>query len=55
MGSYWMKGIVNGYLYLSPFEAFTLAIIMQTISRTARNATIGIPMIMIQSGAARIM
>jgi len=48
-----MKGIVTGYLNSSPFEALTLAIIMQITSRKARKITIGIPTIIIHKGIAR--
>lgn len=52
---YCINGIVTGYLYRSPFEALTLAMIIQTISRILRNISTGIPIIMKQRGNARIM
>lgn len=52
---YCMNGIEMGYLYFSPFEAFIDAITTHTISNTPRNISIGIPIIMKQSGNARIM
>lgn len=48
--TYCINGIANGYLNLSPLEAFMLAMIMQTIFRTPRNITIGIPIKMKQRG-----
>jgi hypothetical protein len=47
---YWIKGIVIGYLNTSPFEAFTLAIIMQITFRMTKKTTIGIPTIIKQRG-----
>jgi hypothetical protein len=49
---YWMKGIEIGYLKSSPLAALTLAIITQITLSTTRKIIIGIPMIMIQRGAA---
>jgi len=48
-----MKGMVMGYLNSSPFEAFTLPIIMQTTFRMIRKITIGIPTIIKHKGVAR--
>jgi hypothetical protein len=48
-----MNGIASGYLKRSPFEAFTLPIIIQTIFRTPRNITMGIPTSIKQRGIAR--
>jgi hypothetical protein len=48
-----MKGIVTGYLNSSPFEAFTLPIMMQMTFRKIRNMTIGIPTKMKHKGTAR--
>lgn len=50
---YCINGIDNGYLNLSPFEALILAMITQTISRMLRNISMGIPIMMKQSGIAR--
>jgi hypothetical protein len=50
-----MNGIAIGYLKSSPFEALTLAIIMHIIFIRIRKIRIGIPTIIIQSGAARII
>ena len=48
-----MKGIAIGYLNSSPFEALTLAIMMQITLSVARKITIGIPMIIKHKGTAR--
>ena len=48
-----MKGMERGYLNSSPFDAFTLAIIIQITLRNARKIIIGIPIIIIQSGIDR--
>jgi len=48
-----MNGIVTGYLNSSPFEALTLAIIMQITSRKPRKIMIGIPTIIIINGIER--
>jgi len=50
-----MNGIVTGYLNSSPFEALTLAIIMQITSRKPRKIMIGIPTIIIINGIERTM
>jgi hypothetical protein len=50
-----MKGIVTGYLNSSPFEALTLAIIMQITFRKIRKITIGMPTIIMHKGIARTM
>ena len=50
-----MKGMEIGYLYSSPFEALMLAIIMHIISSTPRKMIIGIPIIIMERGAARII
>ena len=43
---------MSGYLNNSPLEAFILAIIIHTILRIAREAIIGIPIIIKQRGTA---
>ena len=48
-----MNGIVIGYLNSSPFDALTLAIMMQITFNMIRNMTIGIPTIMIHNGIER--
>jgi len=50
-----MNGIAIGYLNSSPFEALTLAIMMHIIFIIIRKIRIGIPTMIIQSGAARII
>ena len=45
--------MARGYLNSSPFEALTLAIIMQTIFRITRVKMMGNPIIMKQSGTTR--
>ncbi len=48
-----MNGIVIGYLNSSPFDALTLAIMMQITFNIIRNMTIGIPTIMKHKGIVR--
>lgn len=48
-----MKGIDNGYRYLSPFEALTDAMITQITSSMERNAMMKMPIIIKQRGIAR--
>ncbi len=48
-----MNGIEIGYLKSSPFEALTLAIMIQITFRVTRNRIIGIPTIIRHKGAAR--
>lgn len=50
---YWIKGIDSGYLNLSPFEALTLAITMQTTFSVPRNIIIGMPIKRKHKGIAR--
>ena len=50
-----MNGIASGYLNLSPLAAFTLEMIMQITRNTSRNPIIGKPIIIKQSGMARII
>ena len=45
----------RGYLKVWPFAAFTLAIIIHMILSVPSNIMIGIPMIMKQSGIARMI
>lgn len=49
-----MNGMARGYLKYSPFDALMLATMIQTISSTPRNKSIGIPTRMKQSGIARM-
>lgn len=51
--SYWMNGIEIGYLNSSPFEAFTLPMMIQMTLRNPRNITMGIPIMMKHNGIAR--
>jgi hypothetical protein len=53
MNDYWINGIDNGYLNVSPLEPFMLAIIMQITLRTPRNIIIGMPIIIKHNGMAR--
>jgi len=52
---YCMNGIDKGYLKSSPFEAFTLPIIMHITLRKPRKITIGIPIIIKHKGIVRTM
>lgn len=48
-----MNGIEIGYLNSSPFEAFTLPMMIQMTLRNPRNITMGIPIMMKHNGIAR--
>ena len=49
---YWIKGIDNGYLNVSPLAALTLAIMMQITLNVPSKAMIGIPIIIKHNGMA---
>ncbi len=50
-----MKGIARGYLNSSPFEALIEAIVTHTISNTHSDIRSGIPIIIRQRGAIRMV